>query len=174
MPSPSAFSRRCVRIIRIATSPSSSFRRWPSLRRPLNSSGANSTLPPQSLGERGYHRSRALGYSEARLSPDRSVIGWGFSSGTNGLREPSSLRVQRCPVAQLRCLWCTGPGGCSTPPGPPLLYDPFVPECHPPNAGVLIRGGFASSGSFAMFAAMRRASSRVSRFAPIVPLIHKK
>ena len=24
---------------------------------------------------------------------------------------PSSLCVQGCPVAQLRCLWCTGPGG---------------------------------------------------------------
>jgi hypothetical protein len=58
-----------------------------------------------------------------RLAQPRpeAEAGWVLLCGTNSLRGPSSLCVQGCPVAQLRCLWRTGPGGFSTPAGATCL-----------------------------------------------------
>ena len=68
----------------------------------------------------------------------------GLFGGTNSLREPSSFCVQGCPVAQLRCLWRTGPRWFFDLHRGLPLYNPCEEERHPSNWGAFTVAALAA------------------------------
>jgi hypothetical protein len=109
--------------------------------------------------ERGYSRCRRL-RTVLDLAPAcLARLAGAFLCGTNSLRGPSSLCVQGCPEAQLRCLWCTGPGGFSTPAGATSLPVVCGKALSPQMGGQLFR----SSRSLAMLAEIQGAGLRANQ-----------
>ena len=100
--------------------------------------------------ERGYSRCRRL-RTVLDLAPAcLARLAGAFLCGTNSLRGPSSLCVQGCPVAQLRCLWCTGPGGFFDPRRGHFSTVGLRESAIPSNGGSASTcDRFSSYGSFA-------------------------